>query len=65
MEISIERKEIEKLPGFGADERESALVKNEPVETGPLIFAERLNGALYVARPAVAVSSLPDAAGFV
>jgi hypothetical protein len=65
MKIAVKRKEIEKFPGFGANEFESALVKNEPVEAGPLIFTERLNGALYVARPAVAVSSLPDAAGFV
>jgi hypothetical protein len=40
MEIAIKRKEIEKLPGIGADELESTLVKDEPVETGSRILAE-------------------------
>jgi hypothetical protein len=47
MEIAVKRKKIEKLPGFGADELESTLVKNEPVEAGSRILAEGLDRALY------------------
>jgi hypothetical protein len=45
MEIPVKRKEIEKLPGIGADEFESALVKDEPVEAGSRILAEGLDRA--------------------